>query len=577
MTVAERIDPIDVPSALVVDDDPQVLRTITRILERDGMTVTGASSVAEARKVLGVAQPDLLVCDVRMPDGSGVELVREVTALLPDTAVFMVTGVDDPEVARDVLALGASAYVVKPFAPNEIVINARNAIRLRELHRRHQAHVDELEAKVLRRNAELAAAVRMAHDRGPDVELVTRLAGALTLRDEETGAHIERMSRYTAILAAKRDLVPWTDDVMRVAAMLHDVGKIGVPDSILLKPGRLTPEEFDIVRRHSELGYRLLAGDPSEVLTVGASIALTHHERWDGAGYPRGLVGDAIPIEGRLAALADVFDALTSTRVYRAALSIDEAVDHMRDSRGHHFDPELVDVLLESVDELVAVRAAWPDPDFERPITVVQIDDHEMFAESVGALIGRQQGMLLLGRAATVEDGLTLVRELRPDVVLMDWDLPDGDGVAAARLLHDELPESKVLLLTGSADDAVFLEAIRAGCAGFLTKDETVRKLADAIRDAHAGDPVVPPGRLVSLLGQLETDRTARPTTLTAREVEVLALLARGTTTEATADALGLSRNTVRNHIQNAMTKLGAHSRLEAVSAAVRAGLLSFP
>lgn len=564
--------------ALVVDDDAQVKRTIRRLLEREGMAVATAESVEDARRVLEGGPVDLIVCDVQMPGGSGLELVRQVATEAPETALFMVTGVDDPAVAAEALDLGATAYVVKPFATNEIVINARNALRLRDLERQRRRHAEELESKLVRRSAELATALRLARDQDPDAELVACLAGALALRDEETGAHIERMSRYAALLAAKLQTIPWAEDVLRMATMLHDVGKIGIPDDVLLKPGRLTAEEFEIIKGHSELGYRLLVGTESEVIALGASIALTHHERWDGTGYPRSLIGEDIPLAGRLAAVADVFDALTSTRVYRAALPVDEAVEHISDGSGTQFDPGLIEVFLASLDELAAVRAAWPDPDMAQPISVLVVDDHEMFAESVGRLIGRQPGMLLVGVAATVADGLSMARKLKPEVVLMDWQLPDGDGVAAARTLHAELPATRILLVTGTADDAVFLEALRAGCAGFLTKDESIRRLADAVRAVAAGDPVVPTARLVSLLSQLGADQPTRgPRSVTGRELEILALLARGLTTEAIANALVLSRHTVRNHLQNAMTKLGAHSRLEAVTVAVRAGLLSFP
>jgi putative two-component system response regulator len=565
---------------LVVDDDPQVRGVVSRVLDQGGHRALGAASVAEARGLLAGHDVDLVICDVNLPGESGVELLREIGAALADTAVFMLTGVDDPAVAREALELGATAYVVKPFVANEILINVANSLRLRDLERHRRAQAEELESKLLDRNRALQGALRdlAATSRraaSSEQDAVDRLAAALTLHDDETGAHIDRMSRYAMVLAREQGIETWPLDGLRLATMLHDVGKIGIPDTILLKAGPLTDEEFAVVKRHPEMGYRLLAESDSEVLRLGASIAWTHHERWDGTGYPRGLARVDIPVEGRIAAVADVFDALTSNRCYRPAMDPAAAVGILRDGQGRHFDPELVDRFIGAIDEILETRARHPDPVLAEPIRVLLVDDHAMFAESVARLLGREEGLRLVATAASSSEAFDAARRHRPDVVLMDHDLPDGDGLSAVAAIRSELPDTKVVLVTGRTDDAVLVAALKAGCAGFLDKTQTIDRLVGAVRSVHAGEAVVPPGKMAALLGAIRRDQQGGPASqLTVREIEVLDLVARGLQVEAIAGQLFLSMHTVRNHVQRAMEKLGAHSRLEAVTIAVRQGIV---
>src|SRR5207249_3310799 len=190
-------------------------------------------------------------------------------------------------------------------------------------------------------------------------EVIGRLSGALSARDEETGNHIRRMSALSAFLAERSGTGSATPRDMRLASALHDVGKIGVPDAVLLKPGPLTEEEREVMRRHTVIGHRMLSDSASPLLQLGASIALTHHERWDGTGYPNHLAGEDIPTEGRVTAIADVYDALTSDRVYRLALDPDDAIAHMRSGRGRHFDPDLLDLFIDTID---MIRPPGSDP-----------------------------------------------------------------------------------------------------------------------------------------------------------------------------------------------------------------------
>jgi putative two-component system response regulator len=292
--------------------------------------------------------------------------VRSAVADDRDIVVIMLTGIDDPAVAGEALALGAHGYLVKPIAPNEALINVVSGLRRRALELERKAYVRELEGKILTRTSSLRDALQRleqteATARHAERDTVDRLVTALSLRSEETGAHIQRVGSYSQLLARRSSANGWSEEEIRLAAMLHDVGKIGIPDAILLKPGPLTDDEFAIIKRHPSLGSSLLAEGESPVLRLAAEIALTHHERWDGSGYPRGLAGESIPVYGRIAAIADAFDAMTSDRVYREARPVTEALAEIRQERGRLFDPHLVDVFVSSVDELASIRSDHPE------------------------------------------------------------------------------------------------------------------------------------------------------------------------------------------------------------------------
>jgi putative two-component system response regulator len=192
-------------------------------------------------------------------------------------------------------------------------------------------------------------------------ETIRRLSLAAEFRDDDTPRHVERMSRYCSLIADRMGLEPERSELIRVASSMHDVGKIGIPDSILMKPGKLTEEEWTFMKRHCEIGHRLLSGTRSEVLNLAATIALTHHERVDGSGYPQGLAGDEIPLEGRITAIADVFDALTSNRVYSKAKPFSEAVEIMRAGRGSQFDATLLEAFLNSMGQILGIKERYAD------------------------------------------------------------------------------------------------------------------------------------------------------------------------------------------------------------------------
>lgn len=347
---------------LVVDDEEPIRRLIVRLLEQPGYACTMAADAPSARKRLHEGRPfDLMLCDVTMPGESGLELVQEALRAYPEMAAIMVTGHDDTELAETALAIGAYGYVTKPFHANELLISVANALRRRTLELESRAHRDSLERTVAARTTELRETVGDLERSQVELhryqeETIRRLAAAAELRDPETGRHIDRMSRSCGLLAERLGLDPAHAELLRVAAPMHDVGKIAIPDSILLKQGPLTLAERTVMEQHTTIGHEILAGSDAELLQLAAQLALTHHERYDGDGYPRRLEGEEIPIEGRIAAVADVFDALTMNRVYRSAFPVGEAIALMRQGSGSQFDPAVLECFLRHVDDVLAIR-----------------------------------------------------------------------------------------------------------------------------------------------------------------------------------------------------------------------------
>ena len=354
---------------LIVDDEPEIRELLGRLLRDDGHSTDFASDGAMARRKLEEETFELVLCDVNMPGESGFELVRHVIGKHDDTAVVMVSGVDDPRLAESALELGAYGYVVKPFKFTEIPIAVANGLRRRRLELENRAHRERLEEMVLKRTSALRDAIGRLQQQEQELqrsreETIHRLARAAEFRNKETGRHIERVGRSCALVAQQLGVDPERCELMRIASPLHDIGKIGIPDRILLKPGPLDRDERSVMERHAEIGYWMLAGSGEELLDLAALLAWTHHERYDGTGYPRGLAGDDIPLEGRITAVADVFDALMSDRVYQPAQGVERAVTTMREERGRHFDPEVLDAFLDSLVGVLSIRETYPnEPD----------------------------------------------------------------------------------------------------------------------------------------------------------------------------------------------------------------------
>ena len=357
---------LDNRNILVVDDEEPIRRLLAYLLQSHGYTVDCVADAREARQKLDEHPYALMLCDVNMPGESGMDLVRSILSAHKDTAAIMVTGLDSSILANAALEVGAFGYIVKPFESNEVLIDVANALRRRRLEVENRLHRENLEDIVRTRTIALQQALEWLERSEKELRLsreetIQRLAIAAEFRDNATAQHIQRMSHYCELLARKAGLTPERCDLIRTASPMHDIGKIGTPDHVLLKPGKFTQEEFGVIAQHAEIGYKILGGSDAELLKVAAVIAYTHHERFDGTVYPRKLKGEAIPIEGRIAAIADAFDALTTQRVYKPAFELNHAIDLMLKHRGEHFDPELLDVFVASMDELTRIHNQYAD------------------------------------------------------------------------------------------------------------------------------------------------------------------------------------------------------------------------
>jgi putative two-component system response regulator len=324
----------------------------------------GAGTVQEAREALVKDRFDLVVCDLMMPGEDGLKLVEEIHAAEDETAVLLATVVDSLEIAHKATVFGANGYLVKPFTVNELLINVDHALhesRSREASieagRQQDQRVADVRAAMTRLERAAGATDRQA------AELLGPLSEAVGRRDLETGAHIRRMGESSALLAAANGMTRDEVESIRLTAPMHDLGKVAIPDSVLLKPAKLTPEERALAERHAQIGHDIFSGSSSLLLALAAEIALTHHERVDGTGYPNGLKGDDIPISGRIVAVTDVYDAVTSDRPYRKALSAEEAMEIMVAGRGTHFDARLLDLFLERLDAVRALASEFADTD----------------------------------------------------------------------------------------------------------------------------------------------------------------------------------------------------------------------
>ncbi len=342
---------------LVVDDNESNVALLEMILRNAGYQSIWTTT--DPREVEGLYQRwrfDIILLDIRMPHMDGIQVMERLGQSIRDDylPVLVLTAQTDMDTRLRALAAGAKDFVTKPFDQAEVLNRIRNMLEVRQLMNERLARNELLEAEVRRRTQDL-----LARNRELEVtrlEIVRTLGRAGEYRDNETGMHVLRMGRMAAILAEAAGLGTEACAMILQAAPMHDVGKIGVPDHILLKPGKLTPEEFDRMKEHASIGGDILSGCSGELLAMARRIALTHHEKWDGSGYPSGLTGEEIPLEGRITALCDVFDALTSERPYKKAWSVEDAVALIRDGAGRHFDPALVDLFMANLDRMVAVK-----------------------------------------------------------------------------------------------------------------------------------------------------------------------------------------------------------------------------
>lgn len=297
---------------------------------------------------------DMVLTDFKLPEFDGIELVKQVRGLphCIDIPIVVITVVDDRQVRYNALEAGATDFLIKPLDEHETRARCANLLELR----RHKIVLSD-QARVLQYQVDKSVAE--IHER--ELETLSKLARAGEFRDKTTGNHLIRMAKYSALVAHNLGLGAEMAHVIEVAAPMHDIGKIGIPDSVLIKEGPLTPAEQEIMRAHPRIGYDILKGSPSKYLSMGSIVALGHHEKYDGTGYPNGLHGDDIPIVARVVAVADVFDALVSERPYKRAWPIAEGVDFLRSQRGKHFDPKCVDAFLADQTKIDAIYSELRD------------------------------------------------------------------------------------------------------------------------------------------------------------------------------------------------------------------------
>ncbi|UEM01498.1 response regulator [Skermanella rosea] len=323
---------------LIVDDNPANLMLMSRYAQAiAGASVHGVGCASEALDWCDGHDVDLVVTDFMMPKMDGLEFLHRLRGIgnTAEVPVIMVTGQGAKEFRREALVRGVTDFLSKPIDRIEFTARCRNLLELRASHRR------------LREQAAN--------------ELIMRLSRSIESRDSETGAHLDRMARYARVIAAGVGMSDAMQERIQMAAPMHDVGKVAVADEILFKPGRYTPEEYEIMKLHTVHGYRILDDSSSPLIRLAASIALTHHEKYDGTGYPEGLKGEEIPLAGRIIAIADVFDALTTRRPYKAAWSLEEALAFLRDNAGTHFDPVCIDAFFANLPAVLKIRAEFTD------------------------------------------------------------------------------------------------------------------------------------------------------------------------------------------------------------------------
>ena len=344
-------------SILIVDDQPTNVKLLQRMLEGSGFT--NVLTTTDSRQVTPLYQQhrfDLVLLDINMPHINGFEVMEQLTHVEKDSYVpiLVLTAQTDNETRLRALDLGAKDFLTKPFDRVEVLTRIRNMLEVRLMHNQIRDHNKILEEKVQIRTRELM---------DTRLEIIRRLGRAAEYRDNETGFHIIRMSNFAQVIGKSYGMSAYDAEILLHASPMHDIGKIGIPDRILLKPGQLNEEEWEIMKSHAVIGAEILSGHNSDLIETARVIALTHHERWDGTGYPNKLAGEDIPLVGRIVAICDVFDALTSERPYKRPWSIEESLEYIESNAGKHFDPEVVAIFLQVLPDILKIKSQYQEPE----------------------------------------------------------------------------------------------------------------------------------------------------------------------------------------------------------------------
>ncbi|NOR68458.1 MAG: response regulator [Methylomarinum sp.] len=341
---------------IVLIDDNQINLTLLWHLVKkiDGYEAVNFLDPIEALSWCKENEAELIIVDYMMPELDGIEFITQFRSIQKDVLVpiIMVTANDQSDVRYKALEIGATDFLNKPIDKTEFMIRVKNLLALRSSQKKLSNQTLWLKDEVLKATQEI---------RNREQEIIFRLTKAAEYRDPETGGHIKRMAHYSRHIAMQLGMSAEDQNLILEAAPMHDIGKVGIPDSILLKPGKLDQLEFDVMKEHAKYGYDILNGSQSKLMQLGAEIALSHHEKYDGSGYPNGLKGDNISIYGRIITVADVFDALTSERPYKKAWPVDDAIAFLSENSGTHFDRACVYAFLEDMDEVLRIKERFKD------------------------------------------------------------------------------------------------------------------------------------------------------------------------------------------------------------------------
>jgi len=348
---------------LIVDDKEQNISLLETMLSMAGYTnILGTTDPRDVVDLYQGFEPDIVLLDINMPYLDGFEVMAQLKALEKDNyiPVLVLTALQDETVRLKALSSGAKDFLTKPFNQSEILSRIHNVLEVRLLHNKVRSQKEQLENQNVILEEKVRERTKELHD--TRLEIIRRLGLAAEYRDNETGFHIIRMSKMSQALALAIGMPEAEEDIILHASPMHDIGKIGIPDRILLKPGKLDLEEWEIMKTHAAKGCKMLEGHPSDLLQKAQEIAFSHHEKWNGSGYPLGLEGDKIPLASRICALADVFDALTSDRPYKIAWTVEDALNEIKKGQGTHFDPELVEIFMENRDVMLKIKDQFKEP-----------------------------------------------------------------------------------------------------------------------------------------------------------------------------------------------------------------------